>query len=134
MTRRMLAPPPPAAVARPPRGRRRRRRRLVRRVGVNLLGLLVFVVMVFPVYWMVSTAFKPSVDILTLHAASGIPSPATLDNFRDAIDRPVLLGRASGTACSSSRAVDGALARPRVPRRARALEVPLLRPEGVHRR
>jgi N,N'-diacetylchitobiose transport system permease protein len=66
---------------------RRRRRRLVRRAGVNLLGLLVFVVMVFPVYWMLSTAFKPTQDILTF-TPKWFPSPATLDNFRDAIARP----------------------------------------------
>lgn len=63
-----------------------RRRRFLRRLGVNLLGLIVFVLMVFPVYWMVSTAFKPSQDILTF-TPKWIPSPATLDNFRDAIGR-----------------------------------------------
>jgi N,N'-diacetylchitobiose transport system permease protein len=66
---------------------RRRRRRLLRSTGWNLLGLLVFGVMVFPVYWMVSTAFKPSVDILTF-TPKWYPSPATLVNFRDAIGRP----------------------------------------------
>jgi N,N'-diacetylchitobiose transport system permease protein len=37
----------------------RRRHRKLRRAGVNALGLAVFFVMVFPVYWMVNTAFKP---------------------------------------------------------------------------
>ena len=82
----------PAAVAPRARGRRvartrYRRRRLVRRVGVNLLGLLVFAVMVFPVYWMIATAFKPNVDILSF-TPKWYPSPATLDHFRDAINRP----------------------------------------------
>jgi N,N'-diacetylchitobiose transport system permease protein len=77
----------PAALGRSERLRRRRRRRAVRRAGLNLLGLAVFVVMVFPVYWMVSTAFKPSVDILTF-TPKWYPSPATLVNFRDAIGRP----------------------------------------------
>lgn len=63
-----------------------RRRRFLRRVGVNLLALVVFVLMVFPVYWMVSTAFKPSQDILSF-TPKWFPSPATLDNFRDAIGR-----------------------------------------------
>ena len=63
-----------------------RRRRFLRRVGINLLGLVVFVLMVFPVYWMVSTAFKPAQDILTF-TPKWFPSPATLDNFRDAIGR-----------------------------------------------
>ena len=71
-----------------PRARRRpRRRRLARRAGLNLVALAVFVVMVFPVYWMVSTAFKPSVDILSF-TPKWYPSPATLVNFRDALARP----------------------------------------------
>ena len=37
----------------------------MRRVALNLTGLLVFVVMAFPVYWMVSTAFKPGNDVLS---------------------------------------------------------------------
>jgi N,N'-diacetylchitobiose transport system permease protein len=63
------------------------RRRLAQRVGINLLALLVFAVMVFPVYWMVSTAFKPGADILTF-SPKVFPSTATLANFTDAMDRP----------------------------------------------
>jgi N,N'-diacetylchitobiose transport system permease protein len=62
-------------------------RRVVRRVLLNLTGLLVFALMVFPVYWMVATAFKPGHDILSV-TPKWIPSPATLDNFREAINRP----------------------------------------------
>ena len=65
---------------------RRRRKRLAGRVGVNVLGLLVFVVMVFPVYWMVITAFKPGVDIQS-YTPKFFPHPATLRNFTDAINR-----------------------------------------------
>jgi N,N'-diacetylchitobiose transport system permease protein len=68
-------------------GRRIRPRRVLRRTGVNLLALLVFAVMVFPVFWMVSTAFKPASDILTF-TPKLIPSSATLANFEDAINRP----------------------------------------------
>jgi N,N'-diacetylchitobiose transport system permease protein len=64
-----------------------KRRRRARRVGVNLLGVLVFVVMVFPVYWMVSTAFKKPFDILNF-TPQFIPSPATLSNFENALGRP----------------------------------------------
>jgi N,N'-diacetylchitobiose transport system permease protein len=67
--------------------RRRGRRRFIRRAGVNALALLVFAVMVFPVYWMVSTAFKPSSEILTFDPTL-VPSSATLANFTDAINRP----------------------------------------------
>jgi N,N'-diacetylchitobiose transport system permease protein len=69
----------------PPR-RRRRRRRIARRVGVNLLGLAVFVVMVFPVYWMVLTAFKRGNEVLSF-TPQFFPQHPTLANFRDAIGR-----------------------------------------------
>jgi N,N'-diacetylchitobiose transport system permease protein len=62
-------------------------RRFASRVGINLLALLVFVVMVFPVYWMVSTAFKPGAEILTF-SPKVFPSSATLANFTDVMDRP----------------------------------------------
>jgi N,N'-diacetylchitobiose transport system permease protein len=62
---------------------RRKRQRLV----ANVLGLLVLAVMLFPVYWMVATAFKPGRDILRIDPKF-IPSPATLANFDDAIHRP----------------------------------------------
>jgi N,N'-diacetylchitobiose transport system permease protein len=62
------------------------RRRRGRKVLLNAVGFAVFVVMVFPVYWMVSTAFKPGPDILTF-TPKLIPSPATLANFEDAISR-----------------------------------------------
>jgi N,N'-diacetylchitobiose transport system permease protein len=54
---------------------------------VNALGLAVFFVMVFPVYWMVNTAFKPGNDILTL-TPEWFPRHPTLINFTDAIHRP----------------------------------------------
>jgi N,N'-diacetylchitobiose transport system permease protein len=61
-------------------------RRRLNRIGINLLGLLVFVVMIFPVYWMVSTAFKEGRNILT-DTPQFFPSPVTLSNFDDAIHR-----------------------------------------------
>jgi N,N'-diacetylchitobiose transport system permease protein len=54
---------------------------------VNVLGFAVFAVMVFPVYWMVSTAFKRPFEILSF-APEFVPSPATLANFENALDRP----------------------------------------------
>ena len=39
---------------------RRNRQRLI----ANTIGLFILVVMIFPVYWMVATAFKPPRDIL----------------------------------------------------------------------
>jgi N,N'-diacetylchitobiose transport system permease protein len=74
------------AMPSPPR-RRRSRRKLARRAALNLTGLLVFLVMVFPVYWMVATSFKPGPDVLT-YSPQWLPSSPTLANFRDAIARP----------------------------------------------
>jgi N,N'-diacetylchitobiose transport system permease protein len=67
--------------------RRRSRRRTARRVALNLTGLLVFLVMAFPVYWMVSTAFKPGADVLS-YTPQWVPAHPTLANFRDAMGRP----------------------------------------------
>jgi N,N'-diacetylchitobiose transport system permease protein len=64
-----------------------RRRRFARRVGLNLLALVVFVVMLFPVYWMIATAFKPGREILD-YTPHWIPSHPTLRNFSSAIHRP----------------------------------------------
>jgi N,N'-diacetylchitobiose transport system permease protein len=60
--------------------------RLLSKVGWNSLGLAVFVVMIFPVYWMVSTAFKTGPDIFS-YSPKWLPIPATLANFGDAIHR-----------------------------------------------
>jgi N,N'-diacetylchitobiose transport system permease protein len=76
-----MAPTPVAAVA-----PRRRARRRLRRAGWNLLGLLVLLVMIFPVYWMVATAFKPGQRILS-YTPQWFPTNATLSNFTDAIHR-----------------------------------------------
>jgi N,N'-diacetylchitobiose transport system permease protein len=67
--------------------RRRSRRTRARRWGVDALGLLVFLVMIFPVYWMVSTAFKPGSDIIA-NTPVWFPTHPTLSNFSDAIHRP----------------------------------------------
>jgi len=58
--------------------------RALRRTLVNLTGLLVFVVMVFPVYWMVTTAFKPGLEI-TSYTPHWWPHHPTLVHFTDAI-------------------------------------------------
>src|SRR2546422_7973413 len=46
--------------------------------------------MLFPIYWMVATAFKRGRDILSL-TPKWIPAPFTLQNFQDAIARPFFL-------------------------------------------
>jgi N,N'-diacetylchitobiose transport system permease protein len=60
------------------------RRRRARQTGWNAVGLAVFVVMVFPVYWMVTTAFKPD-DEINSASPTWFPLNATLSHFREAI-------------------------------------------------
>ena len=69
-----------AAPRRRPRGRLRRR-------AWDLVGIALFVVLVFPVFWMISTAFKPDEEINGL-APTWLSTSPTLDHFRDAINRP----------------------------------------------
>jgi len=66
---------------------RRRRGRRSRQLAWDALGLAVFVVMVFPVFWMISTAFKPDDEIVSLKPTWFSLHP-TLKHFRDAIDKP----------------------------------------------
>jgi N,N'-diacetylchitobiose transport system permease protein len=76
-----------SSVAAPPVPRRRRsRRKLARRAALNLTGLVVFVLMVFPVFWMVLTSFKRGNDVLSF-TPQFFPNHPTLANFRDAIGR-----------------------------------------------
>ncbi len=63
----------------------RRTRRATR--GWNAVGLGVFVVMAFPVYWMISTAFKSDNQINSF-TPSWIPTQLTLPHFRNALNRP----------------------------------------------
>ncbi|HYL08771.1 MAG TPA: carbohydrate ABC transporter permease [Candidatus Udaeobacter sp.] len=53
-------------------------------------GVAVAALMLFPIYWMVATAFKPGRDILTL-TPKWFPAPFTLQNFQDAVSRPFFL-------------------------------------------
>jgi N,N'-diacetylchitobiose transport system permease protein len=77
-----IAPTPVAPIVPRDVGRRRR----LGRLGWNFVGLLVFAVMVFPVYWMVATAFKTGPNIFS-YSPKWFPIPATLANFGDAIHR-----------------------------------------------
>jgi N,N'-diacetylchitobiose transport system permease protein len=62
----------------------------IKQLTYDVVGVAVAAVMLFPIYWMVNTAFKPGRDILTLEP-KWLPAPATLDNFKDAITRPFFL-------------------------------------------
>ncbi|MBO2446626.1 carbohydrate ABC transporter permease [Actinomadura barringtoniae] len=55
-------------------------RRRLRKGVLNTAGILVFLVAVFPVFWMVSTAFKPNTEIFST-TPKPLPSHPTLDHF-----------------------------------------------------
>ena len=61
---------------------RRRRRNLV----PNLLGLFVFLIAAFPVYWMVLTSFRRGIDIQQ-PTPQFLPNPGTLANYRKVFRR-----------------------------------------------
>ncbi|MEU3446187.1 carbohydrate ABC transporter permease [Streptomyces thermolilacinus] len=76
------APAAPAPQAVPAAAPRRRRDG---KLGWNALGLLVFAVLGFPVYWMVNTAFKPAKDAIDPDPHF-FPSTFTLENFKRALE------------------------------------------------
>lgn len=71
-------------------------RRRSHRLGWDALGLLVFAFLVFPVFWMVSTAFK-SDDQINSSNPTWIPSHPTLAHFRAAFHAPYFWTDAKNT-------------------------------------
>ncbi len=61
--------------------------RNARRNAWNAVGVAIFVVMIFPVFWMVSTAFKSDDQINGLNP-TWFPLHPTLKHFRDALAKP----------------------------------------------
>ncbi|MGZ4358475.1 MAG: carbohydrate ABC transporter permease [Gaiellaceae bacterium] len=84
---------PAVATAVPTEARRKaprapaRRRRRASQIGWNLAGLLLFVILVFPVYWMITSAFKPEEEIDALHPTL-VPKHPTVSHFTNALHRP----------------------------------------------
>jgi N,N'-diacetylchitobiose transport system permease protein len=66
--------PVPAPVA------RRRRRGWAGTSVANIAGILFTLIMAFPAYWMLNTAFKPANEVLSF-TPKFLPSHPTLDNF-----------------------------------------------------
>ncbi|MFJ9518972.1 carbohydrate ABC transporter permease [Kitasatospora sp. NPDC101801] len=58
--------------------------RILRRLPLDLAALTVLAVAVFPVYWMVLTAFKPSTEIQA-ETPTFLPLHPTLEHFRTAV-------------------------------------------------
>lgn len=73
-----------ASTATAPAALRAKPTRKKTKLGWNLLGLLVFVIAGFPVYWMLNTAFKPAKDAIDPDPHL-FPTHFTLDNFRRAL-------------------------------------------------
>jgi ABC-type glycerol-3-phosphate transport system permease component len=84
-----LSTSPSASPSASPVRRRRLLTRRARRAGLNLLGLLVALITLFPIFWMVSTAFKPATEWYSL-TPHPLPSHPTLGNFRAVIDGSVV--------------------------------------------
>ncbi|MEV0522039.1 carbohydrate ABC transporter permease [Streptomyces sp. NPDC050439] len=59
--------------------------RALRRLPLNIAATVTVVVCLFPVYWMVTTAFKPSRDIQS-DSPQLLPQSWTFDHFRRAVD------------------------------------------------
>ncbi|MET0863560.1 MAG: carbohydrate ABC transporter permease [Nakamurella sp.] len=75
----------------PARPRRHRNtRRSITKTLWNLLGLAVAAVMVFPVYWMISSSFKTGVNLRRV-VPQWFPDPFTLDSYSRALDQPRFL-------------------------------------------
>lgn len=65
-------------------------RRRLGRIGLNAVAALVALVMIFPVYWMVTTALKPKEDVFTRDIVL-FPTTLTLDHFSRVLSDPGFL-------------------------------------------
>ncbi|MEU9797832.1 carbohydrate ABC transporter permease [Streptomyces sp. NPDC051000] len=75
-----------STTATPPVARRKQGKpRTKSKLGWNLIGLVVFATVGFPVYWMLNTAFKPAKDAID-PSPHFFPRTFTLDNFRRALE------------------------------------------------
>jgi N,N'-diacetylchitobiose transport system permease protein len=71
-------------------------RRRSHRLGWDALGLLVFAFLVFPVFWMISTAFKSDAQITSANP-TWFPGHPTLSHFRTAVHSPYFWTDAKNT-------------------------------------
>jgi N,N'-diacetylchitobiose transport system permease protein len=59
--------------------------RTLKRIPLNIAALVTFVVMIFPVYWMLLTAFRPAKEI-GADTPKFLPSSLTFEHFKSAVD------------------------------------------------
>ncbi len=64
--------------------------------GSTLVGILIVIIFLFPVFWMVSTSLKPPAAIFATPPTL-IPTPLVLDAYRDAVAGDPAVVRAIGT-------------------------------------
>jgi ABC-type glycerol-3-phosphate transport system permease component len=86
--------PAPASVTTRSREKSASRARSARRakaIGLNGIGLLIALVTLFPIFWMLSTAFKPTDQIYSL-TPSLVPTHPTFANFSQVISGQVTGG------------------------------------------
>jgi N,N'-diacetylchitobiose transport system permease protein len=77
-------------------------------VAANTVGVLFVIVMAFPVYWVLNTAFKPASEVLSF-TPSFWPEHPTLDNFVSALKAPYFLVDLRNGLIITSMAVAGAI-------------------------
>jgi N,N'-diacetylchitobiose transport system permease protein len=70
--------------------RRRGRRAWLGTTVANVVGIVFTIIMAFPAYWMINTAFKPANEVL-LFDPHFYPHHFTLDNFISAVKAPAFL-------------------------------------------
>lgn len=95
----------------------RRRRRIPRIRGTNIVGILIVLFWIFPIYWMITTAFKQGQNILSV-VPKWFPTNPTLQSFIDAVTkeyfwtavRNSLIVVSSAVLCSTILAFLGAVA------------------------
>jgi N,N'-diacetylchitobiose transport system permease protein len=63
----------------------------------NVVGILVMLVMLFPVYWAVSTSFKRGVD-MNKYTPEWVPIPGTLQHYADAWNKDFFLSSIKNSA------------------------------------
>jgi N,N'-diacetylchitobiose transport system permease protein len=77
-------------------------------VLANLTGVVFSLIMIFPVYWVLNTAFKPADEVLRFEPTF-IPAHPTLDNFVSAFKAPLFLQDLLNGLIMTALAVVGAL-------------------------
>jgi N,N'-diacetylchitobiose transport system permease protein len=74
-----------AGTARPYSAKGSRRSRRNRKIVLNSTGIIVALLVLFPIFWMLSTAFKPATEIYSL-TPQPLPTHPTIDNFTQVIN------------------------------------------------